>query len=89
MFKQMSRGLMSLLALSAVALSACSSMPTFTGYNHTSIPNVPYVNLDVHKQAHQMTTTDRACIFNGGDMITDHDAAVQPRRRGGFRFGCR
>ena len=30
MFKQMSRGLMSLLALSAVALSACSSMPTFT-----------------------------------------------------------
>ena len=57
MFKQMSRGLMGLLALSAVALSACSSMPTFTGYNHTSIPNVPYVNLDVHKQAHQMTTT--------------------------------
>lgn len=73
MLQSMGRKVSSLLVGSAVSLmlSACSSGPTFIGYNNTSIPNVPYVNLDVHKQEHKMTTTDRACVFNGGDMITD------------------
>ena len=53
------------LASSAFFLASC------TGYNQTSIPNVPYVNLDVHKQSHLMTATDRVCVFNGGDMITN------------------
>lgn len=49
----------------ATALSACS------GYNSTSIPNVPFVNLDVHKHSHDLTYTDRVCVFNGGDMVTN------------------
>lgn len=53
------------VASMALALSAC------TGYNHTSIPNVPFVNLDVRKHSHHLTYTDRVCVFNGGDMITD------------------
>lgn len=63
--------LLALLASSALFVSAC------TGYNHTSIPNVPYINLDIHKQSHLMTTTDRACVFNGGDMITNTGARYQ------------
>lgn len=54
-----------MFAAAAVWLSGC------TGYNNTSIPNVPYLNLDVHKQDHLMTSTDRTCVFNGGDMVTD------------------
>ena len=56
---------LSLLGAAALGLSAC------VGYNNTSIPNVPYLNLGVHKQTHQLTTTDRVCLFNGGDMVTD------------------
>lgn len=48
----------------AVLLGACS------GYNHSSIPNVPFVNIDVHKHSHDLTYTDRVCVFNGGDMVT-------------------
>ena len=59
---------LALLSSSALLLASC------TGYNHTSIPNVPYLNLDIHKQSHLMTTTNRACVFNGGDMITNTGA---------------
>lgn len=64
-----------LLAIGAlgVALSACNSV----GYNHTSIPNVPFINLDIHKQEHPLSTTDRVCVFNGGDMITDTGTRYQ------------
>lgn len=55
-----------------VLLASCVLLVvSCTGYNHTSIPNVPYVNLDIHKQSHLMTSSDRACVFNGGDMITN------------------
>lgn len=56
---------LALVASSAMFIAAC------TGYNQSSIPNVPYLNLDVHKQTHTMTSTDRLCVFNGGDMITN------------------
>lgn len=55
-----------LVGSAALLLGACTG-----GYNHTSIPNVPYLNLDVHKQTHPLTSTDRVCVFNGGDMVTD------------------
>ena len=58
--------------LALVLMSSCSLLlASCSGYNSTSIPNVPYLNLDVHKQSHLMTSTDRVCVFNGGDMITD------------------
>lgn len=58
--------------LALLVLSSCSlCLASCSGYNSTSIPNVPYLNLDVHKQSHLMTSTDRVCVFNGGDMITD------------------
>lgn len=59
------KAVLSVMGASVLFLASC------TGYNNTSIPNVPYHNLDVHKQTHLLTSTDRVCIFNGGDMITD------------------
>lgn len=56
---------------SVAALAVAMVMGACTGYNHTSIPNVPFLNMDVHKHTHGLTYTDRVCVFNGGDMITD------------------
>lgn len=54
-------------------LTACNSV----GYNHTSIPNVPYLNIDIHQQNKSLSSTDRVCVFNGGDMITDTGTRYQ------------
>lgn len=59
------------IILGTVVAVAAALMGACTGYNHTSIPNVPFLNLDVHKHSHDLTYTDRVCVFNGGDMITD------------------
>lgn len=69
---------------SALVLSSCAgsastgegtseSRPifSFTGYNHTSVPNVPFLNLDVRKHTYDLSYNDRVCVFNGGDMVTD------------------
>lgn len=56
---------------SMAAFVVAAVMGACTGYNHTSIPNVPFLNIDVHKHTHNLTYTDRVCVFNGGDMITD------------------
>lgn len=70
------------------SLLLCTCMSLFTaacsGYNNTSIPNVPYHNIDVHKQTHLMTDTDRVCVFNGGDMITD--TGTRYRNSGRFMY---
>lgn len=59
------------IILGTMVAAAAALMGACTGYNHTSIPNVPFLNLDVHKHSHDLTYTDRVCVFNGGDMITD------------------
>lgn len=70
------------------SLVVCSVLSLFaaacTGYNNTGIPNVPYHNIDVHKQSHLMTDTDRVCIFNGGDMVTD--TGTRYRNSGRFMY---
>ena len=67
---------MAAMAMSALLLASC------TGYNRTSIPNVPFLNIDVHKHEHRMSSSDRVCVFNGGDMITD----TKTRYRNSGRF---